>query len=247
MGSHNHVKRKNSAEVSGRKKTPSPRNESPSIQLDEQSIALSTFINEVLEEEKALISRELHNVLGQQLTALKMDLFQIASKQLGASEASQRLGETISLADTIIDTVRKISTDLRPSMLDDLGLLATLEWHCQQFQVATGITCNFIADINNVEFEKGFSNGVYRILHEALTNVKRHAEASRVTVEVHRDKTIFSLKVADNGVGIMKHGVKSFGLLGMKERARLLGGTLRLHSEEKKGTTVTVVLPLDQI
>lgn len=215
---------------------------------DEQSIALSFFINEVLEEEKARISRDIHDILSQQLTALKMDLSRIDAGRLSAKEVSERLRELMRLADTMIDSVRKIAMDLRPAMLDDLGLLATLEWRCQQFEAQTQMRCNFISDIRSHTFEKGFSNGVYRILQEALTNVKRHAKASIVTVSVRSDKNMFSLEVNDNGKGFTNVVEEtSSGIFGMKERARLLGGTLSIQSEEKKGTTVTTILPINQV
>lgn len=248
MGLQDHMVRKNPGETSSHDVSSTGLKESLPNPSDEQSIALSFFINEVLEEEKAVVSREIHDILSQQLTGLKMDLSRIDAGRLSAREVTERLCELMRLADTMIDSVRKIAMDLRPAMLDDLGLLATLEWRCQQFETQTGMRCNFISDISSHTFEKGFSNGVYRILQEALTNIKRHAEASIVTVSVRSDKNMFSLAVNDNGKGFAKvDEATSFGIFGMKERARLLRGTLSVQSEEKKGTTVTTVLPLNQV
>lgn len=217
----------------------------PPDETTENLPVLSALVNEVLEEERANISREIHDVLSQQLTALKMDLSKIAGKHMNGIEVIAELNESMSLIDTIIDSVRKIAMDLRPAMLDDLGLMAALEWQCREFQSKTKISCIFKTEFNDFSFEKGFSNGVFRILQEALTNVKRHANASQVTVFIRREKDFFVLEVADNGKGILKQdSVKSLGILGMKERARLLGGALHIYREEKKGITVKAVLPL---
>jgi signal transduction histidine kinase len=211
------------------------------------SITHHSYIHEILEEDRARIAREIHDVLGQQLTCLKMDLSNMVANPLRELEFIEKVNESIRLVDTIIDTTRKISMDLRPAILDDLGLLAALEWQCREFELQTRIPCSFKTEVDGDSFERRFSNGVFRVLQEALTNIRRHARATIVTVLIRREKDFFTLEVNDNGQGVHPlDAKKTLGILGMTERAQLLGGTFHLHSEEKLGTTVEVVLPIIQ-
>ncbi|HXU26742.1 MAG TPA: PAS domain S-box protein [Bacteroidia bacterium] len=210
--------------------------------------ALSNHIQNVREEERKLISRELHDELGQQLTALKMDISWIISKQNNTDDATvSKLKEMLQFSDGLIATIRRILADLRPAIIDDLGLIATLEWKCDDFFEKTGIPCHFTSKINERKFDDNFSINVYRIVQESLTNITRHAEAKLVTVLVREDETSFYLEITDDGNGIKNEPtqkVKSFGVLGMKERAVLLGGELSVTGALNKGTSIKLKLPL---
>lgn len=205
----------------------------------------SIYINEVLEEERARISREMHDELGQQLTALKMDLDNIRRKSAAADQSLRlQLGRSMALVDQVIDTVRRISAELRPTILDDLGLLAALDWQCHSFEKSTGIPCLFISRVKREEFRKVVTNAVFRILQEALTNVRRHANATEVRVSVTQEKSGLIMEIVDNGKGLRDHeAIRSLGILGMRERARLTGGELSITGAPNKGTRIMARIP----
>ena len=153
----------------------------------------------------------------------------------------------LKFADTTIQLVRKISTKLRPGVLDDLGLLAAIEWQTQDFRDRTGIKCEFNSSVEDVELDRDRSTEVFRIFQETLINVVRHAKATRIIVNVDEDAGNLILRVKDNGRGITESEIsnpKSLGLLGMRERALLFGGEVKISGIPGEGTTVTVILPL---
>jgi signal transduction histidine kinase len=153
------------------------------------------------------------------------------------------------LIDETIQTVRRIITDIRPSILDDFGLIAAIEWQAQEFQKRTGIECEFISALEDIRLDEQHSTAVFRIFQESLTNVVRHAAATKVTVRLYQEADHLILKVADNGKGITEEKIsdpKSLGLLGMRERVLLLGGTVNISGEPCKGTMVSVEIPLDR-
>ena len=218
----------------------------------EQLRALSSHLQTVREEERTHIAREVHDELGQALTALKIDLYAL---QRGLSRGNDpnvdRLTEKIKsmsgLIDATIHSVRRIATELRPGILDDLGLVAAIEWQANDFQTRTGIKCEVTASVDYLELDRDRSTAAFRILQETLTNVARHASASRVGIELKRDDRSLVLEVRDNGKGITASelsGSKSLGLLGMRERAQLFGGDLRISGAAGNGTRVIVNMPL---
>ena len=218
------------------------------IRKSEELRDLSNHIQHIREEERKLVSRELHDELGQQLTALKMEIGWIISKQTNEDKVIvSKLQEIFHFSDGLIATVRRILADLRPAIIDDLGLVAALEWKCDDFTEKTGIPCYFISNINERVFEDNFSINIYRILQESLTNISRHAEAKSVTVLVSENETTLFLVITDDGNGICteitKKG-KTLGILGMKERAALLGGELDIIGIPNKGTSIKLKLPL---
>ena len=201
------------------------------------------------EEERTHIARELHDGLGQALTALKFDLAWLAGRLSKTDEVLADKAQTISAQiDGTIKTVRRLSSELRPGMLDDFGLAASIESHAQEFEERTGIRC----DVSQVEPEPALSRAqsiaVFRIFQETLTNVARHAQATQLAIRLSAADGRLCLQVRDNGRGLTPDalaGSHSLGLLGMRERAELLDGMLDIASAPGAGTTVTVTIPLN--
>jgi PAS domain S-box-containing protein len=220
-------------------------------QLEDQLRALSAHVESVREEERTGIAREIHDELGQALTAVKMDLAWIARRtskgELGRDALLEKLEAMGQMTDEIIDVVRRISAELRPGVLDDLGLLAAVEWQAQEFQRRTGTSCVVRSALADLKLPRDLSTAVFRIFQEALTNVARHAEAQHVEVSLEREDSCLVLEVRDDGVGIAPEKAQStgsLGLLGMRERARAHGGTATVKRGDESGTVVSLRLPL---
>ena len=214
---------------------------------NEQLRALSARLQTVREEERTMVAREIHDELGQSLTALKMDISWLAKRlPKGPESWVQRTQAMGQLVDTTIGVVRKISAQLRPGMLDDLGLKAAMEWQLQEFQARTGIKCRFSSNREEFPLNRERRTAAFRIFQETLTNVARHANTSRVEVGLNDHDGSLILEVRDRGKGITKRKVsspQSLGILGMRERALLLGGEFQIRGIPGKGTTVTVKIP----
>ena len=217
-------------------------------QSHEQLRALSVYLQHVREEERINISRAVHDELGQALTGLKIDLSWLANRlskdQAPLIEKTKKMSFYI---DETIQTVRRISTELRPGILDQLGLVAALEWQANEFQTRSGIQCAVKSSLDGAILDEDLNTAFFRIFQETLTNVLRHAGATRVNVHLREDGENLILEVKDNGRGITPAEIantKSIGLLGMRERAALLGGKVSLTGARRKGTTVTVSIPL---
>ncbi len=187
---------------------------------------------------------DIHDDLGQALTALKMDLSLLRNKfpkdQKPLLDRTQAISK---LMDTSIETVKRISTELRPGVLDDLGLTAAIEWQAEEFQHRTGITCEVRSDPRDIILDRDRSTAIFRIFQESLTNVARHAQATRVTASLKEKAGTLELKVRDNGRGITKEQIsdpKSFGIMGMRERVHPWKGQVRVNSAPGQGTTVEV-------
>ena len=215
--------------------------------------ALSARLHSAREEEGTRIAREIHDELGGALTGLKWDLERIDGALNGAANGSRmpevhkRISTMNALIETMVSTVRRISSELRPGVLDDLGLVAAIEWQVQQFQLRTGLKCHWDNQVGEVELSREKATAVFRILQEILTNVLRHAQASNIYVKLYETSECFELEVRDDGLGItesQKSNSRSLGLLGMKERALLVGGKVKISGEEGVGTTVVVGVPL---
>jgi PAS domain S-box-containing protein len=207
---------------------------------------LAAFLQTVREEERTRIARELHDELGQALTALRIDLGWLRGKcgSLGAPTA-ERVASAFSVVEQSIVSLRRISEDLRPAMLDNLGLAAAVEHHVTQFSQRTGIPCQLGMNREEFDLDGNLATTVFRIVQEALTNVARHAEASKVTVSIDETDRGIEVVVTDNGKGIATPGnKKTFGLLGMRERITILGGTLDIASQPNSGTRIACWLPL---
>ena len=220
----------------------------------EQLHALAASLTIVREEERTQISREVHDVLGQALTGIKMDVAWLDEGLVALDMEPQaplrRKTQSISqIIDTTIRSVQRIATQLRPALLDDFGLEAAIEWQLQDWEERTGIRCDFISSLGDEAISPEQSTAVFRILQETLTNIARHAAASRISVLLEENAGYLILEVQDNGCGINPDEiwvVQSLGLLGMRERARLVGGEVTINGSAGKGTTVTVRVPLHQ-
>lgn len=219
----------------------------------EQLRALAARLQSIREEERKLIAREIHDELGQALTGFKMDLAWMRNRMQAEEWPDIRDGilAKIKTMGTLLDgtagLVRKICTELRPGVLDDLGLTAAIEWQAREYQARTGIQCGLKVELDDLQVDSERSTALFRIFQEILTNVARHAEATNVSVVLERVGGKILLEVKDNGKGIEPDkigGEKSLGLLGMRERALIMGGEVAIHGAPGKGTTVTVTMPL---
>jgi PAS domain S-box-containing protein len=209
---------------------------------------LSRRLQSLLEEERTRISREVHDELGQALTALKLDLSLIRRSLVsdGLAEQSAKVQAMERAVGRIIRTVQKISTELRPGILDELGVAAAIEWMAKDFQNRTGIGCQVTIQAVDKITDTVYSTAIFRIVQEALTNVMRHAAASQVNVRLEKKDDTLIVEVRDNGIGIMEGRIfdsKSLGLIGMRERVLLLGGEVVIRGKPGEGTLVRVTLP----
>ena len=214
----------------------------------EQLRALSVYLQHVREEERTRIAREVHDELGQALTSCKLDLSLLANKlPKNLAPLKDKTKALSAHIDATIQTVRRIATELRPGILDHLGLIAALEWQANEFQTRTGIKCDVRADLHEPALTADLATAFFRIFQETLTNVIRHAGATHVMVHLKEAAGRIILEVKDNGRGISPDDAtnpRSMGLLGMKERAALLGGSFKIGiTPGGKGTLVTVSIP----
>ncbi len=213
---------------------------------------LSLRLELAREEERARVARELHDELGQVLTSLKLEFMWLV-EQLRNSDPKpgiqvvNKLQSLIGLIEVSIQSVRQIASDLRPAVLDHLGLKEAVQWEATKFQARTGIRCRVAWGLKDGLTDRTKQLALFRILQEALTNVARHAHAGAVRISMRVRRTVMTLTIRDNGRGITKAelaSVESIGLLGMSERARLLGGRVTITGLAGRGTTVTVTVPI---
>ena len=219
----------------------------------DQFRSLAAHLQVVREEERARIAREVHDQLGQMLTGLRMDA-SWAAKRVNAltdeparEALAARLTSMLALLDETVQTVRRIASELRPGALDDLGLPAALEWQAREWQRRTGIECSLSCDTAGLNAPPEAAIALFRIFQETLTNVARHSKATQVTARLTQESEAFQLHIHDNGRGITEDELrrtKSLGLVGMRERAAMLGGEFHIRGEAGGGTTVTVRLPV---
>ncbi len=214
--------------------------------------ALSQQLVETQEVERRYIARELHDQVGQALTALKINL-QVSQNMSLSTALSPHLEEGISIVESTLQQVRTMSLDLRPSLLDDLGLLAAMRWYIDRFSQRTGIILIFNSDLQDTRFPTNLETTCFRIAQEALTNIARHAKATRVEVNLFADDEYLQLSIYDNGIGFdvqkaleKATGGASLGLLGMQERAILSRGQLIFESAPAAGTRVKAKLSLEK-
>jgi signal transduction histidine kinase len=219
----------------------------------EQLRQLAAHLQSVREEERTRISREIHDGLGQALTGLKMDLSWLIRKRdenhnsLSQDSLREKTKSLLDVVDSIIQTVRTISTELRPGVLDYLGLAAAIEWQVHEFQKRTATECELSLPTEEIPIDATCSTAMFRIFQETLTNIARHAQATKVKINLEEKDNSAILEVADNGRGIRQSNLsdpKSLGLLGIRERALLLGGEVSIRRNDGEGTTVSVRIPL---
>jgi signal transduction histidine kinase len=209
--------------------------------------ALSIHLQSVREEERIRIAREVHDELGQSLTGLKLQLTWLAGRLPENLKLLHTKAHTMADGiDGIIQAVRRIATELRPGLLDTAGLPAALEWQTNEFQKQTGIQCRVTVAIRDTMLSQDLNTAFFRIFQETLTNIIRHANATKVEVRLIESTEHYILEVKDNGRGISESEIqntKSIGLIGMTERAALLGGEVRWRGEPGRGTTVSIRIP----
>jgi PAS domain S-box-containing protein len=209
--------------------------------------ALAVRLQGVREEERKRLARELHDQLGQALTAIKLDVCALV-REMGADHQAPlpRVSTILKLVDETTECVRRIATELRPGVLDDLGLMAAIEWAGGDFEARTGTKCRLVLPSDEIRVDSERATAIFRILQEALTNVVRHAAASEVEVRLETKENELILLVHDNGKGMDEGKIsrgESLGILGMKERARLFGGQVMIYGACGTGTTVRVRIP----
>jgi two-component system sensor histidine kinase UhpB len=215
--------------------------------------ALSARLQSAREEEGTRISREIHDELGSVMSSLKWEMEALekictdSDRVPDAIGVKQKLEAMMQLADAGITSIRRIASELRPSILDDLGLSEAVEWQGQQFQLRTGIVCTFRSSAEHAQLNREQSTAAFRIVQEALTNILRHAHATKVDIRVEGSESELRVSVTDNGKGISEDDIShptSLGLMGMQERAHRIGGAITIAGAPGAGTTVTVRVPL---
>jgi len=217
---------------------------------EQQLRNLTAYVQKVAEVERTNIAREIHDELGQALTVLKMDLTWL-KKMLpeGQKPMVEKTDTMLEITNSTIETIKRISTDLRPGILDDLGLAAAIEWQAEEFQKQTGIKCEVTLDAKDTTLDKDRDTAIFRIFQETLTNVARHSKATQVTVNLKEKEGQIKLTVKDNGRGITKEEIthpKSYGLMGIRERAKILNGNSIIKGFRGKGTSVSVGIPIHE-
>ncbi|MBT5029492.1 MAG: GAF domain-containing sensor histidine kinase [Nitrospina sp.] len=201
-------------------------------------------LEQVREEERTRTAREVHDHLSQMLTTIKLELSLLGKKLAHYNPSIQKSTEhLLEMSDGAIQSVKKISMDLRPPILDDLGIAEAITWQAKDFKVRTGIECKFVDELDDFEPDLERSTTLFRIFQETLTNIVRHADATKVCVTLSENNDSITLCVQDNGCGISSHQVsslRSLGLLGMRERAMVWGGNVLIRGVPEGGTTVTI-------
>jgi len=209
---------------------------------------LSRHLQDIREKERTRLAHELHDELGQILTAMKMDAAWLLAKiPVGEKNLRARAADLSNLADQTLKTVRRLVQEMRPGVLDDLGLTAALEWQADEFAKRTGIRCRVQSVIDENRLSKDQATALFRIVQESLTNASRHSGATEVSIILNEAPRSISLRIADNGRGITEEEIRagrSLGLLGMRERAAAAGGTFAIAGRAAgEGTTVSVEIP----
>lgn len=201
----------------------------------------------IREEERATVAREIHDDLGQSLTALKMDLSWLKKNlQIKPDDLSGKIETMLGLTNSLIQTVKRIATELRPGILDDLGLIPAIEWQVDEFQKWSDIQCNLKINGKELTLSDEISVAAFRIFQETLTNIARHSGATRVDTEISINEDTLDLVIKDNGKGIKEEQLSSplsLGILGMGERVAMLKGKMEITGEQNKGTVVRVTIP----
>ncbi len=209
---------------------------------------LASHLEDVREAERTHMAREIHDELGQQLTGLKMDISWLSRRlQIEDDQISQKVKDIISLIDKTVITVRRLATELRPSILDDLGLISAMEWQSDEFQKRSEIKSIFSTNDPALKLNSNIATNIFRIFQESLTNVSRHSKATEVISNLINTGNEIQLEIQDNGKGFNPAGIegkKTLGLLGMRERVNLMGGSYNIHSKPGQGTLIKILIPI---
>jgi PAS domain S-box-containing protein len=210
--------------------------------------ALTAYIERAREQERKTMARKIHDELGQNFTAIRIDLSELQEElPPDLLELRDRIGSISKMIDDTAQRMKRISVELRPGLLDDLGIASAIEWQTEEFRKATRIDCTLSLDPPELVLDHQSTTTLFRVYQEVLSNIRRHAGASNIDVKLKAKAGQVRLEVADNGKGIEQEALSSptsLGLIGMKERLMLLGGELKIKGKNGQGTRVTVVLPL---
>ena len=210
---------------------------------------LATHLQSVREEERTMIAQEIHDELGQVLTALKIQVSLLANKLNKNQEPlKEKIKSLSNMIDASVESVQKISSKLRPGILDELGLIAAIEWQAEEFEKLTSIKCSLVLPKEEMKLEKNKSTAIFRIFQEALTNIARHSQATKAAISLLIHQSNIYLEILDNGKGITLEQIKDFkslGIHGMEERAMVFGGQVYFEGVAGKGTIVKVEIPVD--
>jgi len=214
-------------------------------------VNLSRYLIKAQEEERKKIARELHDEIGQILTAIKINL-ELLKRKIGKDFEGQ-IEENINLINRAIEEVRDISLNLRPSLIDDLGLISAIKWLVDKIKEKSNLNIELSLKLEQKDIPKDFSITIFRIIQEGLTNVVRHAEATEVLLRVIQEDDEIEIFIKDNGKGFDIKQVfkdiskgRALGLLGIKERVELLNGRIEIKSEIQKGTEIKINIPLER-
>jgi PAS domain S-box-containing protein len=220
------------------------------VQAQQERTAFAAAAHAIREEEKTRVARELHDELAQSLTALKMDTIWVRDNVAASPAAVQpKLADMLAMLDRAVASTRRIAADLRPLLLDDLGLAPAIEWLVSNFSQRSGVSTKLVVD-EELELQEPYATAVFRIVQESLANVAKHAQASEATVSVERQGDTVALLVHDNGRGFSPAAPRkphSLGLMGLRERAQLLKGSCKIESAPGQGTRVEVRIPLSEV
>jgi signal transduction histidine kinase len=231
---------------SNRDITERKRAEGVLMESQNQLRALAKRIDAISEEERIRIAREIHDELGHLLTAIKFDIGFLKNRSdISEQTFYEELDSISGMLDSSIDSVRRIAADLRPGILDHLGLCPAIEWNLTQFEKRTNIKCEHSLNPLNIDFDKTETTIIYRIFQEILTNVARHSKATRLSVSLSKDGDRLLFKVTDNGIGFDVDKIDarhSLGLMGMNERALSIGGVIKIDSSIGGGTAVSLLI-----
>jgi PAS domain S-box-containing protein len=216
------------------------------VRSQDELAALAAEASAIREQEKTRIARELHDELAQSLTALKMDTIWVRDNLPADDGTAARLGQMLIMLDATVAATRRIAADLRPLMLDDLGLAPAIEWLVQNFIERTGVRCE-LAMPQDLELNEPYATGIFRMVQESLANVAKHARAAKVRVAIERAQQEVTLRVEDDGVGFDATAPRrqhSMGLAGLRERAQLLKGSMSVNSKPGSGTRIEARIPV---
>ena len=212
---------------------------------------LAVHLQSIREEERTMIAQEIHDELGQVLTALKIQISLLANKlDKNQQPVRDKINSLSNMIDASVESVQKISSKLRPGILDELGLIAAIEWQTEEFEKMTNIKCSLVLPAEELLLEKNKSTAIFRIFQEALTNIARHSIATQTAISLLQHQSNIFLEIQDNGKGITQEQEKDFkslGIHGMKERAMVFGGQVYVEGIAGKGTIVKVEIPIDEI
>lgn len=228
-------------DITMRKKT-----EDEVMQMNKDLHDLSSHLQKIREEERVSIAREIHDELGQQLTGLKMDMHWLQKKLIAQEDGiKEKIKNAVDLIGETIKTVRRIVANLRPLVLDDLGLASALDWQRREVEKRYDMKVNLTTNMQDTEVSSDIATNIFRIYQEILNNAVKHSGASEINSSLDYDGKVIELKVKDNGIGFTAatEPGKSFGLLGIKERTYILGGTFDLKTAPRQGTEIQVTIP----